>query len=138
MKWLTSENAEQGTLDVEFEVEDPDGLTEEFRHIKPETPEGYRIVQETKSALGYYIEYEGEDGTVIYYSQSEAVDSMGLSVDNEDSNLKEIEVNGYLGYASFKYGTHALTWSDGFYLFDIAGTCDIAILEKMAITIECL
>ncbi len=136
VKWLTSQNEEQGTMDVTFEVEDPNGLTKEFRHIKPETPEGYRIVMESKSDQGYDIEYEGEDGSVIYYSQSGAIESMDLSIDSEDSNLQEVEINGYHGYSSFKYGTYALTWSDGIYLFDLAGTCDSGVLDKMAETIK--
>lgn len=123
-------------MDVTFEVEDPNGLTKEFRHIKPETPEGYRIVAENKSDHGYDIEYEGEDGSVIYYSQSGAIESMDLSIDSEDSNLQEAEINGYHGYSSFKYGTYALTWSDGIYLFDLAGTCDSGVLDKMAETIK--
>ncbi len=136
VKWLTSENEKQGTLDVEFEVEDPDGLTEEFRHIKPETPEGYKIVQEDKSDLGYYIEYEGEDGTVIYYSQSGAVDSMGLSIDNETGELNETLVNGNQGYEWSNGEFHALTWSNGIYLFDLAGTCNVEKLYQIAEKID--
>lgn len=136
VKWLTSENEEQGTMDVTFEVEDPDGLTKEFRHIKPETPEGYRIVQEDKDNMSYYIEYEGEDGTVIYYTQSGAIESMDLSIDSENSNLQEVRINGYHGYSSFKYSTYSLIWSDGVYLFDLAGTCNTNILDKMAMTVE--
>lgn len=132
VKWLTSENEEQGTMDVTFEVEDPDGLTKEFRHIKPETPEGYRIVTEDKSRTDYYIEYEGEDGTVIYYSQTGKIEHMGLSIDNETGVLREVEINGNQGYEWSTGQYHALTWSDGIYLFDIAGTCELETLYQIA------
>lgn len=136
VKWLTSENEEQGTMDVTFEVEDPDGLTKEFRHIKPETPEGYRIVTEDKGRTDYYIEYEGEDGTVIYYIQSLGIDSMGLSVDNENADFSEIEISGYKGYSYSKAGNNAMIWTDGTSLFQIIGTCRMELVEEMVKSIR--
>lgn len=132
VKWLTSENEKQGTMDVTFEVEDPNGLTKEFRHIKPEIPEGYRIVTEDKSKTDYSVEYEGEDGSVIYYTQSGKIENMGLSIDNETGVLREVEINGNQGYEWSTGEYHALTWSNGTYLFDIAGTCELEMLYEIA------
>lgn len=46
VKWLVQENIEEGELDVHFDVDDPDKLTESFTYIKPDAPEGYEIVRE--------------------------------------------------------------------------------------------
>ena len=44
--WNETQNNKAGTLDVTFEVEEPNETAEEFSYIKPETPEGYEIVRE--------------------------------------------------------------------------------------------
>ena len=136
VNWNENQNEEQGTLDVTFDIDDPNNTAGEFRYMKPETPEGYEVVTEEKIFdFEYYIEYLSEDGKVIYYSQSAAVENMSLSLDNEDADFYEVTVNGYKGYGYSKLGNNALTWSDGISLFDLTGTCEMEILQDMAKTI---
>ena len=48
VRWNETQNDKAGTLDVTFDVDDPNGTAGEFSYIKPETPEGYEIVREEK------------------------------------------------------------------------------------------
>lgn len=135
--WNETNNEDYGTLDVTFDIEDPNQTLDEFHFIKPETPEGYTIDSEMKyGSMEYEIQYTGEDGTVIYYAQSGAVDSMGLSIDNEDADFQETIINGYKGYAYNKKGNVGLYWSDGTSFFQLLGTCEMSVLEKMAVSIK--
>lgn len=130
--WHETQNEEAGTLDVTFEVEDPNGLMEEFRYKKPETPTGYEIVDEQKQGSSYYeIQYENPEGKIIFYSQNGSVSTTGLGLDNEDANFQKVEINGYKGYSYSKSGTNALTWTDGMALYDIGGTCEMEVLWEM-------
>ena len=137
VQWNETNNEDYGTLDVTFDIDDPNQTLGEFRFIKPETPEGYTIEAETKySDTEYEIQYTGEDGTIIYYIQSGEIDSMGLGIDNEDADLTEVLINGYKGYSYIKKGNTGLFWSDGSSLYRLLGTCELNVLEKMAVSIK--
>lgn len=132
--WDEAQNDSNGTLDVYFDIDDPDSTLTDKGLRKPETPEGYEIVSEDRDETegGYYVvEYRrGKKG--ITYSQNEGVENMGLSIDNDDPGFKEITVNGYKGYSSHdEYGCFMI-WTDGVYLYDIGGNCSMDVLEKMA------
>lgn len=130
--WNESQNDDAGTLDVTFDIDDPNQTAGQFEYVKPDTPAGYEVVSETKySETEYEIVYENKEGNVIYYWQSGNVDTMGLSIDNEDADFREVEVNGYKGYAYSKLGNNAITWTDGTSLYDLMGTCEMSILEGM-------
>lgn len=129
--WNETQNDEAGTLDVTFDVDDPNGQAEEFRFMKPRTPEGYEVVREEKGVNNYSIEYANNDGKIILYFQSGSVENRDVSLDNEDSNFNEIQVNGYKGYAYSKNGNVALSWTDGIYMYYITGNCDIKVLYAM-------
>ena len=135
--WNETNNEDYGTLDVTFDIEDPNQTLGEFRFIKPETPERYTIDCEVKyENVQYEIQYSNADGTLIYYIQSADVASMGLGIDNEDSSLQETVINGYSGYAYRKKGNTGLFWSDGISFFQLLGTCELDVLEKMAVSIK--
>lgn len=134
--WNETQNDEAGTLDVTFDVEDPNGQTGEFRYMKPQPPEGYEVVREEKNVEKYYIEFENEEGLFVSYLQQGGIEAMGLSMDNEDAAFKETYINGYKGYAYSKSGVNALTWADGICLFDIGGNCDMETLWQMAESIK--
>jgi hypothetical protein len=135
--WNESQNDDAGTLDVTFDIEDPNQTLGEFHFIKPEPPEGYTMEAEMEhGSMEYEIQYTGENGTVIYYAQSGAVESTGLSIDNEDADFQETIINGYKGYAYYKDGISALYWSDGISFFQINGNCSFVILEEMAVSIK--
>ena len=134
--WNETQNNANGTLDVYFDVDDPDGTLENGGLRKPETPEGYEVVSEDKEEGSHYmIEYlKGKEE--ITYSQMADVESMGLSIDSDDPGFKEITINGYKGYSSHdEYGCFMI-WSDGVYLYNIGGSCSMNIIKRMAESIE--
>lgn len=133
VKWLTSENEEQGALDIQFEIDDPNELTKgNFVRAELAIPKDYKIVAEQNEETQCYIEYRSDDSEIIYFSQSIINESMNMSIDNEAGVLKEIELNGNQGYEWSNGEFHSLTWSDGIYLFDIAGTCELEVLYQIA------
>ena len=131
VRWNETQNDKACTLDVTFDVDDPNGTAGEFSYIKPETPEGYEIVREEKKGQLYYIEYEADEKKIIYY-QKGGVGNRSMSLDNEDAEFYEVDISGHKGYAYSKNGTNALTWSDGTSLFDISGNCEMEVLQEMA------
>lgn len=137
VKWLTSENEEQGSVDIQFEIEDPNNLTGgEFICIAPEIPEEYEIVTEQEDKGYFYVEYKNEEDEVIYFSQSVMSESRVMGIDNETGDLNETLVNGNQGYEWSNGGFHSLTWSNGIYLFDLAGTCEMDQLYEIAESIQ--
>ena len=129
--WNETQNDEAGTLDVTFDVDDPNGQTGEFRYMKPQTPEGYEVVREEKGIKNYSIEYSNNNGKIIMYFQSGGVENRGVSLDNEAADFYEIQINGYKGYAYSKNGNVALSWTDGISMYYITGNCDIEVLYMM-------
>lgn len=137
VKWLTSQNEEEGALEIQFEIDDPNDLTGgEFIYIVPEIPEGYEIVTEQEEKGYFYVEYKNEADEVIYFSQSTMSESRVMGMDNETGELNETLVNGNQGYEWSNGKFHSLTWSNGIYLFDLAGICEIDQLYKIAESIR--
>ena len=60
VQWNETNNEDYGTLDVTFDIDDPNQTLGEFRFITPETPEGYTIDSEVKyENVQYEIQYSG-------------------------------------------------------------------------------
>ncbi len=138
VNWLESQNDDQGTLDVYFDVEYPDGVKPEFKFVEPEVPEGYSITERE-----YYgdeiidIYYSNADGNRIFYSQNIGIETIGISIDNDDPSFKEIEINGYKGYCKNEDGDSFIIWTDGNSLFQlVAYEKQLDILVEMAESIE--
>lgn len=137
INWNEKQNNVNGTLDVYFDVDDPDGALIDKGLRKPDTPEGYEIVSEEKDNEDtyYIVEYRREKSGITYLQQSD-VDNIGLSIDNDDPGFKETTVNGYKGYCSYdEYGCFII-WCDGVYLYSVSGNCSMDILEDMAESIK--
>ena len=117
-----------------FKQIDPDGATEEFVPVKPETPEGFKITSEETDIGFHEVYYENKRGTIIIFTQTE-VDDLGFNMDGE-ADIEEIKINEYSGFYYKKYSTWVIVWDNGYYLFDISGDCDYDILLKMAESIE--
>ncbi|WP_419024508.1 DUF4367 domain-containing protein [Emergencia sp.] len=133
VQWFTQNNEAEGSLDVSFEVDDPDGLTKQFTYVKPGVPEGYKIIYEDKvDGQQYSIIYQNEEGMEISYLQTGDIEGMGLGLDNETGDLQETEVNGYKGYSYSSKDNNSLIWSNGIYLFNIGGTCSMEVIREMA------
>lgn len=137
VKWNEMNNPVNGTLDVTFDIDDPNNELEDKGFRKPKTPDGYVIVDELQDIMGLSVEYQNDnDNTVISYSQDAGVDTMGLSINNSDKEFQETTVNGWKGYMSSKKGDVFLIWSDGLYLYTLTGDCSIDILWQMAADME--
>ncbi|MGN1334893.1 MAG: DUF4367 domain-containing protein [Anaerovoracaceae bacterium] len=130
--WNETQNDKAGTLDVTFDVEDPNGTAGEFSYIKPETPEGYEIVLEEKYPTAYRIQYVNSNNKTVLYSHTGGIDSMGLGIDNEEAEFNELIINGEKGYSYSKLGNNMLIWADEISLYQINGNCDMEVLQEMA------
>lgn len=134
--WHETENNSQGTMDVTFDIKNNSLEKAEFQCITPNIPLGYTVTDIQQDLTTYAIEYsDGKDNT-IYYSQNSDVENMGLSIDNENANLEEVNINGYKGYSYKKEGMTALIWTDGIYLYTLQGTCKMKVLKEMTKTIN--
>ena len=136
INWNETQNDEQGTLDVTFDIDDPNGVRGEFEHKRPEIPEGFKIAKENEYPFILEIEYENDKGNIIDYLQNGNIDSMGLSIDNDDKGFSEISVNGYKGYARTTGTSPYMMWSDGSYLYYLSGDVSYELLEEMAASIK--
>lgn len=136
INWNETQNDEQGTLDITFDIDDPNGVRGEFEHKRPEIPEGFKIAKENEYPFILEIEYENDNGNIIDYLQNGNIDSMGLSIDNDDKGFSEISVNGYKGYARTTGTSPYMMWSDGSYLYYLSGDVSYELLEEMAASIK--
>lgn len=136
INWNETQNDEQGTLDITFDIDDPNGVRGEFEHKRPEIPEGFKIAKENEYPFILEIEYENDKGNIIDYLQNGNIDSMGLSIDNDDKGFSKISVNGYKGYARTTGTSPYMMWSDGSYLYYLSGDVSYELLEEMAASIK--
>ena len=136
INWNETQNDEQGTLDITFDIDDPNGVRGEFEHKRPEIPEGFKIAKENEYPFILEIEYDNDKGNIIDYLQNGNIDSMGLSIDNDDKGFSEISVNGYKGYARTTGTSPYMMWSDGSYLYYLSGDVSYELLEEMAASIK--
>lgn len=135
INWNETQNDEQGTLDITFDIDDPNGVRGEFEHKRPEIPEGFKIAKENEYPFILEIEYENDKGNIIDYLQNGNIDSMGLSIDNDDKGFTEISVNSYKGYARTTASPYMM-WSDGSCLYYLSGDVSYELLEEMAASIK--
>lgn len=136
INWNEVQNDEQGTLDITFDIDDPNGVRGEFEYKRPDIPEGFKVAKENEYPLSLEIEYENDNGNVIDYLQNGNIGSMGLSIDNDDEGFTEISVNGYKGYARTTGMSPYMMWSDGVCLYYLSGDVSYELLEKMAASIK--
>lgn len=129
--WDEIINTDQKTIDIIFDIEDPDHTLIDDGFVIPKFPDGYSIAIEEKSESSYYIEAVNNK-YYIAYQQEKGIENIGLSIDAESNNLKKIEISGNKGYASSKHGVQSITWSDGIYLYDIYGNCTLTQLKQIA------
>ena len=79
------------------------------------------------------VEYDlagTDDG--IDYMQNKGMDTAALSVDNDDREFREVEINGYKGYACDNVSDGYLIWCDGIYLYSLSGNVSMDTLWSMA------
>lgn len=135
INWNESQNNEQGTLDVTFDIEKKNTTAHNFKAKQPETPQGFELIKEEKDLLDVFMLYESGDHT-IYYSQSYADENTGLSIDSDDESFTDITINGYKGYAVTESESPYIIWYDGYYLYYISGNVPYNVLDKMARSVK--
>ncbi len=136
VNWNETSNDAQGTLDVTFDIDDPQGMRSEFELKRPQTPDGFTIVEEVEYPGIRRIAYEGSANQRIDYTQEADVDMMSISVDSDDDEFTQITVNGYKGYAIKLEENPYMVWTDGVCLYQLSGNVPYAILERMAESVE--
>ena len=99
---------------------------------RPQTPDGFSVVEEVEYPGIRRIAYEGSVNQRIDYTQEADVDMMSISVDSDDDEFTQITVNGYKGYAIKLEENPYMVWTDGVYLYQLSGNVPYAILERMA------
>ena len=130
--WNEKSNDKTGNLDITFDVESSDGQIEDFGFVSPKTPEGYEIVQEEKDEEYWIIVYSNGIEEIIYL-QEKRFDTMRISIDEENNDLAETEINGVKGQWGYEDELNLGTflWSDGAYLYSVSGNCDMDLLKKI-------
>lgn len=137
LTWNEKNNDEQGTLDVNFEMQNPDYAKDNFAFKEPTVPDSYvrRVVYQENKIQD--IEYkEAQSEKMFYYNQSVVTETMNLSLDNEAESFAEIEINGHRGYSVDEPEYSAITWSDGVSLYTISGNISLQELIPIAESIE--
>ena len=134
--WNEENNEKQGTLDVTFELENPN--TEDlFTFKEPVVPDSYTREVTFRDGDIQDIDYidEKNEKTIIY-QQARITEAMGLSIDNDDENFAQIEVNGSKGYAATEDAVSFIVWSDGISLYTISGNISLDALFTLAESIQ--
>lgn len=134
--WNEENNEKQGTLDVTFELENPN--TEDlFTFKEPVVPDSYTREVTFSNRDIQDIDYIDEkNGKTILYQQARITEAMGLSIDNDDENFAQIEVNGSKGYAATEDAVSFIVWSDGISLYTISGNISLDELFAFAESIQ--
>ena len=131
VEWKSSQNDEQGTLDIYFDIEGESTL-DIPEYVYPNVPDGFIATDEYKEDGFLNIKYENNTGRQISYSQFSDLENMSLSIDNENAAFEEATINGYKGYTYSKEGINALYWTDGVHFYILRGTCETDILLEMS------
>lgn len=134
VEWNETENGEQRTLDVTFDSRDNTGENE-ITTAMPKTPKGYKITDQYCDDYSCTINYSHSDGTQISFTKCNDLENMSVSIDNEDSDLKEIAINVYKGYIYKKDNINIIYWTDSTCFYVLQGTCDTDVLIKMAVSV---
>ena len=120
--WDETQNDNYGTLDVEFEVDE--NLPEKDTSlIYPSIPDDYSKFDAISDEDTLMIEYRNASNDIIIYTQNIGIENMSLSINNETSVFKEVTLNGHKGYHSEHEGVNTYTWTDGYCLYSLQGTC---------------
>lgn len=131
--WNETQNDEQGTLDVTFEIEKPQGQEREFEYKRPQTPKGFEIIREFEEGNICEIVYQEIDNNVqILYSQSGNAEHAAISIDNDDDSFEAIQINGYSGYCVSEKEYCLIVWTDGISVFSVSSNADFETTYKVA------
>lgn len=132
IQWNETQNDLYGTLDVTFNTEgDLPPVS-----LDPKTPAGYTIDDILEDEFTLFILYSNNDGDLILYSRDHGIENASYGIDNEDADFREVTINGFKGYSSYKEGRNHLFWTDGTDFYMLQGTCSMDVLWDMAATMK--
>ena len=135
--WHETNNEKQGTLDVTFELGDPEKAADAYSFKEPIVPAHYvRTVTFQKNDI-LDVTYEDiESGSIIYYGQSPVSETMSLSIDNEAESFAPITINGHKGYSAEEPTYSYIIWSDGISLYTMMSNISFNETVKIAESIK--
>ena len=120
--------------DISFEQKNDETSSKnyaaKFACIKPATPEGYSIVSEHKESDRYSVEYKGDGGQSIYYSQYLPED-VTTSIDSERHTITKEKIGECEVMIGVSDKSVLSICNDGKYVYDIDGTCDVDTIKEM-------
>jgi len=130
IEWNETQNDKQGALDVTFDIKGGSSSDSNTPGL-PKTPAGYSITEQFIDDSSCIIVYSDSKQNQIIYAQSNDIENMSVSIDNEDADFKETTINGCKGYTSTKDGINALYWADSNCFYELQGTCEMDVLHSM-------
>ncbi len=107
----------------------------EFTYDLPTPPKGYEVTVENKAPEWHNVQYDNKDGDFVRYTKSVAENST-LQINTEGVTTTDIYINGCLGLKYSNQGISTIVWTDEKGLYTLDGTCEMGILEKMALSIK--
>lgn len=107
----------------------------EFTHDLPTPPKGYEVTTDNKAVEWHNVQYDNKDGDFIRYKKSVAENST-LRINTEGVTATDIYINGCAGLKYSNQGINTIVWTDEKHLYTLDGTCDMNILEEMALSIK--
>jgi hypothetical protein len=95
-------------------------------------PQEYQLQDRIITVNSCYSQFTSPDDYPIHLNQYLLTDK-GPSLDNEDTTLTEVVIqNNYPGLCTSKDGYATLTWSDGYYQYQLIGPIDLENIVRIA------
>lgn len=117
--------------DILFQQEDPNDMTEQgVQPIRPNFPNGFEIVEEEVNTDDYDILAVDSVGNRIIYNQHIA-EGAGSTINAEGESIREEWIDGHRFVISENDPTSVILFDNGYYIFTIAGDCDVRMLIEM-------
>lgn len=133
IKWNEANNNTDRTMDITFELGDPEVTPVDHGFRRPHTPEGYKAAYSDQQGDALIVEYQHSNGNKnISYLQEKNVYEVTLSIDNDDTVFRETTVSGWKGYVKDKENSSYLVWCDGTYVYYLSGDETVDVLREMA------
>lgn len=136
-RWMVAPGAV--STHISFDV--PEGVevpqTIEERYVLSQIPEGYKQVNDFVSPRVVSIDYEDAWGNTLSFTQA-SYNGFHVTLDTENAEFKELQINGYKGYHIIKGDFVRLIWENGTYCFALRSSSELKLEEliTMAETIE--
>ncbi len=129
-RMIIEKGKKEWMLEFVNESKDCEEISLPFEYIKPDMPDGFRIVKEEKMEAMYNITYKNDKGIEIFYYQIK-LDGLRAYIDAEHG-IHNININGDKGLGFDNDGEGSITWNHGLYNFNLDGNCSEGYLIEIA------